>query len=407
MTVLLVSPFIDPQSVGEPRWCYDLAVALTQRTETILIAQTPRNRDFCIADLFPGVEVHEHAPWQMDYVPRRIHALAKPNYLRFYRAARATLARDIDPRRVRCAHHFGPLALRYPTPLQDAPFPYIMGPLGGSLPTPPAFRHERTGEPWYYVFRDFDRWRFRFDPLLRASYRNSACLVGVAPYVRDVLQPLALKGFDTRPEIAAKPPVADIDKVLAERALRPQLRFLIVSRLIFSKAIHYAVEAAARLPRDADWRIDILGDGPMRGVLSEMIRDHALADRVTLHGHVPRARVDDFYRQADVFLFPSLREPSGAVVFEAMSWGLPMIAADYGGPASHVRPSFGIKLPVGGRGSFVADLAEAMRSLMVAPERRAAMSAAALASARVDNSMAAMADYFVDLYEKIGAARGD
>lgn len=404
MTVLLVSPFIDPDSVGEPRWCYDLAQAISSRVPTVIVSQTPRNRSYKIAELFPGCEVHEHAPWQMDYVPKRIHALFKPNYVRFYTAARAALRR-LDPARFRCAHQFGPLALRFPTPLQGLGIPYVVGPLGGSLPTPPAFAGERARQPWYYRFRDLDGLRFRHDPLLRASYRDAACVVGVAPYVRDLLEPaVPLQRFETWPEIAARPPVGDIDAVLAKRAARPgPVRLLAVSRLIFSKGVQFALRALARVPADLDWRLDVLGDGPLRPVIEQLVAELGLGARVTIHGHVPRTTVETFYRDADVFLFPSIREPSGAVVFEAMSWGLPMIAADYGGPARHVREPYGIKVPIDRQDGFIDGLASAVGALVRDPGRRAAMSRAALHAAREEESMAAMARYFIDLYDRVGA----
>ena len=276
MTILLVSPFIDPQSVGEPRWCYDLARAIVARTPAIIVSQTPRNRDYRIADLFPECEVHEHQPWQMDYLPKRVHALFKPNYVRFYRTARRSI-RALDRSRIRCAHHFGPLGLRFPTPLHGLGIPYVIGPLGGSLPTPPAFSGDRTRQPWYYKFRDLDGLRFRYDPLMRASYQDAACVVGVAPYVRDLLAPMRLKDFDTRPEIAARPPVEDIDTVVERRRQAGgPVRLVTVSRLIFSKGVQYALRAAARLPAELDWHLDLLGDGPLRPMIEALVAELGL-----------------------------------------------------------------------------------------------------------------------------------
>jgi glycosyltransferase involved in cell wall biosynthesis len=391
--------------VGEPRWCYDLARAIVERTPAVIIAQTPRRRDYTIADLFPECVVHEHRPWQLDALPGRIHALFKPNYIRFYQEARRVL-KQVDPASIDCAHHFGPLALRFPTPLAGLTIPYVIGPLGGSLPTPPAFVGDRARQPWYYRLRDFDGLRFRHDPLLRASYQNAACVVGVAPYVQNLLAPMKTKGFETRPEIAAKPPVDDIEAVLARRSsVGGAVRMLIVSRLIFSKGVQYAVHAAARLPRDTAWHIDVLGDGPLREEIAKLIAEFGLGERITLHGHVTRTQVDEFYRESDLFLFPSFREPSGAVVFEAMSWGLPMIAADYGGPAHHVRDSFGIRVSVKNQASFVDGLATAMQALIRTPELRRHMGEAALMAARNDQSMSAMADYFLDLYRRVAKGR--
>src|SRR4029079_17697015 len=49
-----------------------------------------------------------------------------------------------------------------------------------------------------------------------------------------------------------------------------------------------------------------------------------LTGRVRFHGH--RSEVDTFYRQADLFVFPSRLESFGLVVLEAMSYGVPTLA---------------------------------------------------------------------------------
>ena len=48
---------------------------------------------------------------------------------------------------------------------------------------------------------------------------------------------------------------------------------------------------------------------------------------VILHGVVPRDRVSDFYLDCDVFLLPSLCEGSATVIYEALSYGLPILCS--------------------------------------------------------------------------------
>jgi glycosyltransferase involved in cell wall biosynthesis len=48
-------------------------------------------------------------------------------------------------------------------------------------------------------------------------------------------------------------------------------------------------------------------------------------DRVVVHGPLPRETVAALYRDADVFVLPSTREPYGTVYGEAMAAGLPVV----------------------------------------------------------------------------------
>jgi glycosyltransferase involved in cell wall biosynthesis len=409
MKLLIVSPFVDPEAVGEPRWCYDLAKGLSERVDSAIIAQTPMTCQSSIAELFPHATVHESPGWKLGWMNGRIRQLLKPAYVSYYRFASRVIRQHYPPGSVDCAHHFGPLALRYPTPLHNSGIPYVMGPLGGSLKLPKGFGEQDRREPWYYRLRDFDRLRFQYDPLLRASYGNAACLVGIGDYVRDLLGSIRLRRFATFTETTAPSPPADIDTRVATRPGRSgSIRFLIVSRQIFSKGVHLALRAAAEASRHLpDWQLDILGDGPYRSELEKLAHSLGISDRVAFHGHVSRAIVNDFYDRADVFLFPSIREPSGVVMFEAMSWGLPMVVADYGGPAVHSDPSFSISIAVEKPDDFVHQLSKAIVRLAESPERRLKMGEAALRFVRHHYSIDAMVSFYLDLYRSIYSPTAD
>ncbi len=90
---------------------------------------------------------------------------------------------------------------------------------------------------------------------------------------------------------------------------------------------------------------------------------------IVLRGNVDGAQLVNAYHGADVFVFPSLIEGWGLVVLEAMAAGLPVIMSDlpvfreFAGPddAIFVRPA------------DVGDLADAMQTLALNPERRVAL----------------------------------
>jgi glycosyltransferase involved in cell wall biosynthesis len=135
------------------------------------------------------------------------------------------------------------------------------------------------------------------------------------------------------------------------------VRFLYVGRIVRSKGVRDAVRAFRRLAGREDLRFDVVGDGNDRAACE---REAAGDARIRFHGKLPRADVDRWYREADAFLFPSFREPSGNVVYEAMGFALPMIVADAGGPAHTVDDSCGLRIPVRDPGQFSRDLAAAI-----------------------------------------------
>jgi glycosyltransferase involved in cell wall biosynthesis len=94
-------------------------------------------------------------------------------------------------------------------------------------------------------------------------------------------------------------------------------------------------EPAAGLP---EWRWVLVGDGPARSRLERAIREHGIASRTLMAGHVSTAELHGWYRAADVFVHPTLYEGSSIVTLEAMAHALPVVATMAGGLPDKVVP---------------------------------------------------------------------
>jgi glycosyltransferase involved in cell wall biosynthesis len=358
LRLLLIAPYTDGTDVGESWSNFEWARRLSGRHEVTLLTMRKADRVSVVPQL-PGVEVVEwHDP---DLLRRfeRFGALAKPGYLLFHRRARAWIRTAVrQGRRWDVVHQLAPLAIRYASPATGLVDPLVIGPLAGSVPTPRDFRPEFAGEPWYMGLRELDPWRVRHDPWLRRTYREAAVLVGVAPYVREFLRPATSRPFRFISETGPRGDREDADTLWRDRrGSRVPVRFLYVGRIVRSKGVRDAVRAFRRLAGRGDLRFDVVGDGNDRAACE---REAAGDARIRFHGKLPRADVDRWYREADAFLFPSFREPSGNVVYEAMGFALPMIVADAGGPAHTVDDSCGLRIPVRDPGQFSRDLAAAI-----------------------------------------------
>jgi glycosyltransferase involved in cell wall biosynthesis len=154
------------------------------------------------------------------------------------------------------------------------------------------------------------------------------------------------------------------------------VRLLFTGRVIRTKGTRDAISALG-LARDLPVVLDIVGDGFDRAACEKLAAELGLTDRVRFHGRVPRDQVDDFYQAADIFVFPSYREPGGSVVFEAMSHGLPLIVSDRGGPGHMADESCGIRLHPVTTGQYATDLAAAITRLVRDPALRRTLGAGA------------------------------
>lgn len=377
--VLLVAPSVDATDVGEAWVAYQWAHRLGERHDVTLLTQRKRGRPSAVGQL-QNVEVIEWDEPLLLAKPDRFNSLLKPWYPSFHRRSRRWIATALAAgRRFDVGHQPTPVAMRYPSPLAGSGVPYVIGPVGGSLETPPGFQGEDTA-PWYVGLRRLDGWRIRHDPQLRRTYSGAATVVGIAPYVADFLDGVPLRRFETMSETG-------VDALPSETSLerhseRPgdALRLLFVGRVIRTKGVRDAIRAMSRLA-DVPVALDVVGDGFDRQACEELAHDLRVTPRVTFHGRMPRAEVDAFYRASDVFVFPSYREPGGNVPFEALSYGLPVVTADRGGPAEAVTDACGFRITPHDPEQFAREIAAAIRLLATDRDRLAAMSRAARARA--------------------------
>lgn len=356
LRVLMIAPHISGEATGEGFVAFKFAEALSPITRlTVACFQSASHTP--LGEQLPNAEVVTWPQPERFLGGARFRSMFKPDWLLFCRRIRQFMRREAG--RFDIAHQIMPLAMRYATPLRGYGVPYVVGPLGGSLPTPSAFATEKSRSPWYTHLRKLDGLRLQYDPALRAGFSGASLILGVAPYVRQRLAPVQVQayadmlelGIDGLPE---EPPSASPD--------RP-LRLLHVGRVVRTKGLRDVIRALGQLSDLPGLTLTSAGTGEDLDACRREADELGLADRVRFLGLIPRAEVENLYREADIFTFPSFREPTGNVLFEAMRWGLPVIAADYGGPQSIVDDSCGLRIPVSSPDAFATDIAAAIRRL--------------------------------------------
>ncbi len=152
------------------------------------------------------------------------------------------------------------------------------------------------------------------------------------------------------------------------RSVSVPFRLVYMGRLISWKALDFTIRAIG-LARDAgaDVRFDILGDGPERTRLELLSTTLGLDDVITFHGFLSQVQCARILSESDALILNSLYECGGAVVLEAMSMGLPVIASDWGGPADYLDEGCGILVPPNPREDFEERLGAAIMQLVKDP----------------------------------------
>lgn len=96
---------------------------------------------------------------------------------------------------------------------------------------------------------------------------------------------------------------------------------------------------AESVHRGRVWSLAIVGDGRVRPVLEQRVRELGLENRVSFLGQLPAGQpVRDCLDRSDLFVLPSLTEGLPRALIEAMARGLPCIATSVGGTPELLPP---------------------------------------------------------------------
>lgn len=177
------------------------------------------------------------------------------------------------------------------------------------------------------------QWRWR--PLIRAVLEGSAAILAEGPHLRQ-----RLVGLGADPARVLIQPIPIRLERFPFRPPRPpdgrRIVLLQACRFVPKKGVDLSIGALARVSRDADIELWLVGDGPERPALEALAAALGVADRVRFLGMM---RHDEYARTlaaADLCIHPSRTAPDGdgeggapTVLLEAQAVGLPVVATTH------------------------------------------------------------------------------
>ncbi|MCB9461207.1 MAG: glycosyltransferase family 4 protein [Anaerolineaceae bacterium] len=106
-----------------------------------------------------------------------------------------------------------------------------------------------------------------------------------------------------------------------------------VGRLVEEKGLRLLVDAVSHL--DFDWRLHLVGSGPLSEELKQLAEQLGITERITFTEWMPSSEMPSVYHDFDALVLPSLTRPNwkeqfGRVLVEAMASGVPVIGSDSG-----------------------------------------------------------------------------
>ena len=217
--------------------------------------------------------------------------------------------------------------------------PFVWGPIGHHPRIPSIFNRtmplaDRVKNAFTWSVKNYF-WKWNFS--LRNTKQHADyvwCMHDHVPRQLDL----------SRQRHHVSPNVGNVDYGWLPEVPAGPSNILFAGRLVHMKGPDLAVEAFATYRRrhpSSSAVLTLVGDGPEKARLRNLIDRLGLSGSVRLIDWIERDRLMEMMKTASVFLFPS-HEGAGMVVPEALSFGVPVVTLENCGPGRFVDASCGV-----------------------------------------------------------------
>lgn len=399
MNILLVMEQCNPEWASVPLLASHFYRTIRERASVTLVTHE-RNRSALekIRDKHPIIYINESSRIKRYYTHvARItstggvnwplqHALSYPIYAGFNRKVYTRFAQPVRAGQYDLVHAMTPILPRYPVKLVNAcqNTPFLLGPVNGGVPFPRGEGFAGVAQKEFAQY-NFLRLFTRLIPGYKATYKKADMILAGSTYTQRWIE----KHFDMQPghdgvRLFHENGVDPLSSPYSRRKVSHHgddnpFHLLFVGRLVAYKGADILLEALHRLDQSGKGVkrpiiLTIVGDGPERQRLEALVQRLGLTPKVHFTGWIKQEETRQYYADADLFCFPSIREFGGAVALEAMAFGLPCIVPDYAGLGEYVTPAVGFKISPRSRNYLIAKFAEKISFLMTHPGRLHRMS---------------------------------
>jgi glycosyltransferase involved in cell wall biosynthesis len=373
LRILVLGPDCNPEKVSISYVTYSHAAALAQLHDVILVAREAVEDALARAKgPFRAIEIVRTPRLDaiFDWAFRKIFrsnsdssaltAFRYPFSIAFEWLAWRQLRQRIRRGEFDAVLRLVPMSSVIPSPfaffLRNTATPFVIGPLQGSLPWVSGLPQVKNQKKWVDNLRNL----YPYLPFARSTYRYATAIIAASSNVySQFIQYREKMFFIPEPGIARSLCCDDTRSSESNR----QLELLFVGGLVPRKACDLALRAAEPLLRSGVAHFTVIGEGPERARLEELVKSLGVDSKVDFCGWLKHHEVLERMRTADIFVFPTLRDNGAGVVFEALACGAIPVVVDFGGPGDIVTPEVGYKVPLTNENEMVSQMTRHLTEL--------------------------------------------
>lgn len=273
----------------------------------------------------------------------------------------------IRQHRIDLIHQPTPVSPKTPSFIFGLGIPVIIGPMNGGMQMPAGYSERIDGKFYTKLFMKIGRGVSEIANVVVPGKYFAETLLVANERTRSSLPFLHSKNVYQLVENGVDP---NLFEAIQENSDEENIRICYMGRLVNWKGVDILLKSFARF-NNCNLSLHIIGGGVEKKQLQSLSKQLGIDKKVTFYGFKPQHECAILLNKMSFMVLPSLYECGGAVVLEAMSKGLPVIASNWGGPADYLDSNTGLLVdPQGGEKLFLEKLTLAIDTYIAKPELR-------------------------------------
>jgi glycosyltransferase involved in cell wall biosynthesis len=248
-------------------------------------------------------------------------------------------------------HHVTFVSIRQPSFLGFLEPPFIFGPVGGGEYSTKQLNSSLLTYRAKIVelVRDVSNRLIKYDPLMNITFKSATIVYATSNQTAACIPRRYREKTRIQLGVGLPEDTRSSSQTLKKENVE-KIRILYAGQLIYWKGVHLTIMAAKQLVENGiPIELTIVGSGREETALRNLAERESLGDIIRWIPWMPREEILKLYSNYDCFLYPSMHDSGGFVVLEALSYGLPVVCLDIGGPGKIVNSSCGAAVSVDGR----------------------------------------------------------
>lgn len=352
MRILFSAFMANPYAGSEAQCGWAWAYAMREYNEVYLL--TVYENQECIEHFLKKYNInnikvfyHDVPKWLKLYNKTQISYLYFFYYYRWLKTSLKVIKKLNKKYHFDYIHHITLGDFRIAAPLWKTNTKFIFGPVGGAQITPEPFKPYMKGHEKSEKIRELINNAVKLNPFYRRTL-NKASLVLCAnketqKYLSDIIKDKSKCRLLTENGIMSS---KITEPNFNRKNEKDTVNILWAGRFLYRKGLQFLLEALSLVETDRKFQLLLVGDGAEGDNLKKLSKELGLDDKVTFLGKIQYTKMKEIYSISDFFVFPSLRETTGTVLFEAMSNGLPVLTFNQNGADLLIDESCGIKVNI-------------------------------------------------------------